>query len=101
MSFITLQGKYADAESLHGQAAEIWEKALGSEHPTVAVVLNHQALSLEMQASGGVVCPGFATKKACLLKGWYFSGKYMAPRHGRGCRFVETASLSLRWRVPG
>ncbi|CAM9130011.1 unnamed protein product [Ectocarpus sp. 8 AP-2014] len=37
------QGKYAEAESLYERATEIWEKALGPDHPTVANALNNRA----------------------------------------------------------
>ena len=38
-----IQGKYAEAEPLYARAIEIWEKALGPEHPNVATVLNNRA----------------------------------------------------------
>lgn len=44
-----LQGKYAEAEPLHGRAAEIMEKALGPEHPDVATTLSNWAGVLKEQ----------------------------------------------------
>ncbi|CAN0571899.1 unnamed protein product, partial [Ectocarpus sp. 12 AP-2014] len=40
-------GKYPEAELLYERATEVWEKTLGSEHPSVATVLNSRALLLE------------------------------------------------------
>jgi tetratricopeptide (TPR) repeat protein len=37
------QGRYADAEPLLKRALAIWEKALGPEHPQVAMSLNNLA----------------------------------------------------------
>ena len=38
------QGKYAEAEPLYQRALEIREKALGPEHPDVALSLNNLAM---------------------------------------------------------
>ncbi|CAN0139752.1 unnamed protein product, partial [Scytosiphon promiscuus] len=37
------QGKFAEAELLYTRATEIWETALGPEHPNVATALNNRA----------------------------------------------------------
>ena len=37
------QGKYAEAEPLYQRALAIWEKALGPDHPNVAVSLENYA----------------------------------------------------------
>ena len=37
------QGQYAEAEPLYQRALDIWEKALGPEHPHVAASLNNLA----------------------------------------------------------
>jgi tetratricopeptide (TPR) repeat protein len=37
------QGRYAKAKSLHERALAIWEKALGSEHPQMAIFLENYA----------------------------------------------------------
>ena len=39
----TIQGKYAEAEPLFERALAIKEKALGTEHPDVAAVLENYA----------------------------------------------------------
>ena len=44
-----IQGKYADAEPLYARATEIWEKALGPEHPSLAAALNNRAGLLKSQ----------------------------------------------------
>ena len=44
-----IQGKYEEAEPLYARATEIWEKALGPEHPPVATVLNNRARLLSAQ----------------------------------------------------
>ncbi len=38
------QGRYAEAEPLYERALEIYEKALGSAHPKVAIVLENMAV---------------------------------------------------------
>ena len=43
------QGKFTEAEPLYGRATEIWETALGPEHPNVATALNNRAGLLESQ----------------------------------------------------
>ena len=43
---LTLQGKYPEADRLFLRAIEIWEKALGPEHPNVALPLNNRAMLL-------------------------------------------------------
>lgn len=40
---------YAEAELLYVRATEIWEKALGPEHPAVATALNNRAWLLSEQ----------------------------------------------------
>ena len=35
------QGRYSDAEPLFKRTVEIYEKALGSDHPNVATALNN------------------------------------------------------------
>ena len=40
------QGKYAQAEPLYQRALAIWQKALGPEHPQVAMVLENYAALL-------------------------------------------------------
>ena len=40
---IYIQGKYAEAEPLYARATEIWDKALGPDHPLVATALNNRA----------------------------------------------------------
>ncbi len=40
------QGKYAEAEPLFKRSLAIWEKALGQEHPQVAVGLENYAVLL-------------------------------------------------------
>ena len=43
------QGKYAEAEPLHKRSLAIWEKALGKEHPDVALSLNNLAALYDSQ----------------------------------------------------
>ena len=43
------QGKCAEAVPLNERATEIWMKALGPEHPTVATALNNRAALLRAQ----------------------------------------------------
>jgi tetratricopeptide (TPR) repeat protein len=38
------QGRYEEAEPLHERSLAIWEEALGSDHPDVAISLNNLAL---------------------------------------------------------
>ena len=45
------QGRYTDAEPLYQRALEIREKALGEDHPEVAIGLNNLASSLSSQVS--------------------------------------------------
>ena len=45
----TSKGKFAEAEPLNRRATEIWETALGPEHPNVAVALNNGAGLLREQ----------------------------------------------------
>jgi len=40
------QGSYDEAEGLVSWATEIWEKALGPEHPSVGKALNNRATVL-------------------------------------------------------
>jgi tetratricopeptide (TPR) repeat protein len=40
----TTQGRYAEAEPLYKRSLAIWEKALGPDHPNVAMSLNNLAL---------------------------------------------------------
>jgi tetratricopeptide (TPR) repeat protein len=42
-SFIVIKGQYGKADPLYGRALAIREKALGPEHPDVAVSLNNMA----------------------------------------------------------
>ena len=44
-----VQGKYRQAEPLYKRAQAIWEKALGPEHPNVALGLNNLALLYHAQ----------------------------------------------------
>lgn len=44
-----IQGKYGEAGPLYARAIEILEKALGSEHPSVAAAVNNRALLLDKQ----------------------------------------------------
>ncbi len=44
MQHYRTQGRYAEAEPLYKRSLEIWEKALGKEHPHVAAALNNLAL---------------------------------------------------------
>ena len=44
------QGKYAEAEALYKRALEIKEKALGADHPAVAMTLNNLAVLYQGQA---------------------------------------------------
>ena len=44
-----IQGKDEEADPLYARATEIWERALGPEHPNVATVLNNRARLLEKQ----------------------------------------------------
>lgn len=43
------QGKYAEAEPLYVRATEIYEEALGADHPYVACVLHNRAMVLNTQ----------------------------------------------------
>ena len=47
-----MQGKHEEAEPLFGRAIVIWQAALGSDHPKVAIALKNQAGELEAQVSG-------------------------------------------------
>lgn len=40
------QGKFDEADDLFARAMEIWEQAVGSEHPMVATLLNDRACLL-------------------------------------------------------
>ncbi len=43
------QGQYAEAEPLYKRSLAIWEKALGPDHPDVALSLNNLALLYRTQ----------------------------------------------------
>lgn len=45
------QGEYTDAAALYERAAEVWENALGADHPTVATVLGNRAVLSYRQVS--------------------------------------------------
>ena len=49
-SVYNAQGKYAEAEALYKRALEIKEKALGADHPSVAMTLNNLAVLYQGQA---------------------------------------------------
>ncbi len=44
------QGRYGEAEPLHQRSLAIWERALGPEHPDVALSLENYALLLRHTA---------------------------------------------------
>ncbi|CAN0516221.1 unnamed protein product [Laminaria digitata] len=46
-----MQGNYAEAGPLYKRSLAIYEKALGSEHPSVATSLNNLAGFLETQGN--------------------------------------------------
>ncbi|CAN0084074.1 unnamed protein product, partial [Ectocarpus fasciculatus] len=46
---VILQGKYAEAGPLCVRAFDIWERALGPDHPHLAVSLGNRALLLGNQ----------------------------------------------------
>jgi tetratricopeptide (TPR) repeat protein len=48
-AYLYERGRYTDAESLHGRALRIWEKAIGPEHREVATSLDNLAARLETQ----------------------------------------------------
>ena len=43
------QGKGTEADSLYGRAIEIGEKALGADHPDVAILFNNKGVALSYQ----------------------------------------------------
>lgn len=49
-----IQGKYAEAEPLYARAMDIWERALGPDHPNTAAVLNNRAGLLYRQVRTAV-----------------------------------------------
>ena len=50
--FLLAQGKYEQAEPLYERSQAICEKALGPDHPDVAMVLNNRAGLLKSQVRG-------------------------------------------------
>ena len=55
-AFVTLQGKYDEAEPLYVRATEIREKVLGPDHPDVATALMSRAGLMQAQVRGGKNC---------------------------------------------
>ena len=62
------QGKYAEAEPLYERSQAILEKALGPEHPAVAVELNNRAGLLESQVRAVINFQG-----SCCGVQWVFA----------------------------
>lgn len=50
------QGKFTEAEPLFERSQTIYEKALGCDHPQVAIVLNNRAGLFEKQVRAGRSC---------------------------------------------
>jgi len=51
------QGRYAEAEALFKRSLAIWEKALGADHPHVALSLNNLAVLYRIQGQDGQAEP--------------------------------------------
>ena len=62
------QAKYAEAEPLYERSQAIQEKALGPEHPAVAVVLNNRAGLLGCQVRAVINFQG-----SCCGVQWVFA----------------------------
>lgn len=52
---VTFQGKYEEAQRVQMQALHVSEKALGPEHPNVAIACNVLAMCMQDQVTGGIV----------------------------------------------
>ena len=69
-----VQGRYADAESLHKRALAIREKALGPEHPRVASSLNNLAVLYDAQGR-------YADAEPLIKRSLAIDEKALGPQH--------------------
>lgn len=51
---VTFQGKSEEAQRVQMQALHVYEKALGPEHPSVAIACNVLALCMQDQVTEGI-----------------------------------------------
>ncbi|CAN0360355.1 unnamed protein product, partial [Ascophyllum nodosum] len=82
------QGKYAEADRLFLRAVEIWEIALGPEHPNVATALNNRAALLNEQCKYDEAKPLYERSQAIRKKA-------LGPDHPDG-KYAEAEPLYQR-----
>lgn len=84
------QGKFAEADLLYAQAIEIEENALGPDHPSLAVSLNNQAVSLRAQVNALAMLPQVSLGEGELKQhSWCWVCSLLNKQAGRcwcGCR---------------